>query len=488
MIVRCSNVESVGRFAMFEYAIISTIPKHTAIKIEVDGKTVVFSQKIFDVSDDIYSFVDTIGFCEKLKDCFYLKDFDIAVSYGSDNCRVLLTAKHRGLHSFSMSAVNGDNNTVSLISSYAGMDVATLPGYTVMAWWESERSETPQAFFYPDKNGMVYIDSEVASSLISEYHTPPVALGMVPKQMFVLFKYRINIAEYYGSPAVINRVVQSDWMYALDGYLSDNSADSDTPDWLDILNLPVNNSHGVVRIIGRDTGMEVYANRSKPEYVYLLVVDTALADDATVNCYIKCDNVDSDGVVSTSSSKFDLKNNSIYAININADNKGVAYRKMSIGTTRECFNTTVVMTPDYENQYLFLFKNRYGIASCIASHGIKVEKQADIEKHHYSGMIRTSASNVREHFTAMFTLNKRTAEEFYRYDFGNAYMAINGRWEKLQVYTDTIEGLDSDNDISEVSLQFSFCDIIDKKVLPQGNWIYRNTFVEPEIIKIKNEQ
>lgn len=481
-IAYCRNYSCTGQFAKYQFLINPALPVGSIIKVDVDGRSLFFKQQA-SASSDFYTFRTAEDFCNKLSNCFYLSDFTFTVQ-NSNPIVLTVEAKERGKHEFAISYMGSNvskianrfeiKNTslvavanVSYITceySYNGVDMAVLPNYALAAWWETESAKTPMFFLSPDESGAVSVDPAVVRSLISSPHLPALNANLVPQRILAATKYRLAFAELYGETPTINTVLRLDWRYGFDGKVSENRNSRDLPDWEDAFaDLTVNNSNNIVRVIGRDNGKQIHVNQSKPEYIYILVANESLTDNDTVKVSIKSVSTMTDRSNTKVVEQHELRNNSVYVVNINADNDNVAYRNITVSTSAVCFETTIIVKPDFENQYLFLMKNSYGLMSCFASDGISVKKSAEIEKFSYDGTNVFSASNPAELFSASFVLRKAEAERLNGFSFCDTYMAVNGRWVKIHISTDSLEVLNSEDDIVELSLSFSLSENIDRR-------------------------
>ena len=501
-IAQCQNKHNVGQYATYQYIINSAVPVGSIIKIDVDGRSLFFKQRKAR-SNDFYNFVSVTDFCDKLFDCYYLSEFLFTIEVRSSDFVIHVQAKERGKHSFSISYMGTgvakianrfeikssaltavkDASFITCTYSFDGADVGFLPNYAVGAWWETETTRTPMFFLNPDERGVVSVGSAVVRSLITTPHLPTLDANLVPQRILAATKYRLVLAELYGETPTINKVDRLEWRYGFDGTASEHRSVADLPSWEDAnMNTPINNERNIVRVIGRDNMKQISVLKSKPEYIYILVANASLSDDDFVNVSIKSFSTFTNGSTSEIVETHKLKNNSVYVVNINAYNDGVAYRSVAVKTSVACFETTIVIKPDFENQYLFLLKNNFGIFSCFASDGIAVKKTAEIEKFSYDNTNVFSASNPAETLSASFVLHKAEAETLNSFSFESAYMAVNGRWVKIFINSDSIEVLNSEDDITELSLNFSLAEDIDRREFEKLNAVDKNSIVDFETI------
>ncbi len=479
VVLKCWHTASSGSYAKFQYVISSAIKEGAKIGVVANGRKIVFVKA---TGNGSFAFSSNINLVEKLQSCIYLREFNISYSQYNDSGDILVSieSKERNEYSFEMyecyEKVNDfvferfqfDGKTVAVkktggcvgeISTFGGKKKSSLPNYAIVARWETEDKTTPEVFFYPDKNGIVKINSRVVGSLMGEYHCPDFNLSAVPKRIFVDEKYRLMIGEQYGEPALVQNTVFTEWFHGLDGELTEDFAVADMPDWVDKRdNDKINSTNNIVRIIGRDTDKTVYVQKSKPEYIYVLASNTAIGDNDVMTIDIKMVSVMKDGSTQKNLESYELKNHCVYVFNANADNESVAYRKISVSRGVECFSTTIVVEDDFYEQYYFLIKNRYGTASCFVADNIAIEKAVDVERYSIGKKIINDYFNLQELFRTRLLLKKDEARDFNTFDYKHAYMLVRGAWRKINITSTNIKIINSDNDICEVELDFCFKD------------------------------
>lgn len=504
IILKCWNVASSGSYAKFQYLIDSAIIDGTMIAVVVNKKEIVFTKG---TASNNFMFSSNVDLITKMKNCFYLQDFDISYSYYNDSDNIIATfqSKERNEYSFEMFecskneafflskikyngksfAIKTIGSCVSEISRYSGQQKVFYDSYTVAAYWETRSTKTPMAFFSPDKNGIVKIKSSLVESMMGEYHCPIFNLSEEPKRIYVDEKYRVVFGEHYGNPVILQNLQQTEWFYALDGQLTDDFANADMPDWTDSRpDTKINSTENIVRIIGRDTDKNIFVNKSKPEYIYIMVSNESIGDNEDVKVSISMKSIMSDESLTDETNSYSLKNHCIYVFNANANNNNVIYRKISVKTSVECFSTTLIIKPDFYKQFYFLIKNRYGIASVFVSDKLSIEKNVDIENYTIGKRLLNDYFNMKESFKTRLTLKKEEAKEFNSCDFKNAYMEVRGVWKKININTSNIAIDDSDNDMSELEFEFSFHEnnINNYITLKQDDVILDESFVDNETI------
>lgn len=458
-LLSCSTEQQQGSLAavVLQFAQVASMGM-SAFTLTLEGISMSFSLDANATANDAYSFATAPELVDKLNANYYLSGrFRASLTTQSAGYRITLTALQRGRRDISLSDVNP-----VVVPSYTvvpGTDAVLLDNYAVVARFEVDGVGLLPWCRYIPVDGSVKVSGEMLADIFGSLPLPD---GTRLQQLSLPLKYRLQYAEVYGSPALVQRISSTGWSYLLPGELIHSFASSNIPDWLDA-RPSVAISTPNVRVLGEDDGITVDFRRVVTDYLYLIYPEvTGSAASQTVTPTLT--QYAADGTATTASlTTHSLSAGKLYRFAVGATALGiatstVAFRLvLSVGGT-DIFTRDYSVRPSFKHSWQFLLENKYGLL--VASSAMRVVRSLAFEGDEVvaDGILGIDTHDVRERYTAYSpAMSYQQARRLGDCLAGSHHWLLaSGHWQPVVIYPGTFQLHDDDANLARVSFEFSF--------------------------------
>lgn len=459
-VLACSAEQSQGSLAavVLQFAQVASMIGMSAFTLTLEGIAMTFYLDENATAGDAYRFATVSELVDKLNANYYLSGrFRASLSSQSAGYRVTLTALQRGRRDISVTDINPivvTNHTV-----VPGTDAVLLDNYAVVARFEVDGVGLLPWCRYIPVDGSVKVSGEMLADIFGSLPLPD---GTRLQQLSLPLKYRLQYAEEYGSPALVQRISSTGWNYLLPGELIHSFASANLPDWLDA-RPAVAISTPNVRVLGEDTGITVDFRRDVTDYLYLTYPDvTGSAASQTVTPTLT--QYAADGTATTATlTALSLSAGKLFRFAVGATALGiatstVAFRLvLSVGGT-DIFTRDYSVRPSFKHSRQFLLENKYGLL--VASSAMRVVRSLAFEGDEVvaDGVLGVDVHDVRERFTAYSpAMSFQQARRLGDCLAGrHQWLLASGQWQPVVIYPGTFQLHDDDANLARVSFEFSF--------------------------------
>lgn len=454
----CSSEQSQGSLAVvvLQLAQIASMGM-SAFTLTLEGIAMTYTLDSNATAGDAYRFANASDLCDKLNANYYLTGrFRASLTTQSAGYRITLTALQRGRREISLSGVNS-----IVVPSYTvvqGTDAVEYPHYAVVARFEVDGVGLLPWCRYNPVDGNVRVTGEMLGDLFGSLALPD---GSRLQQLTLPLKYRLQYAEEYGTPALVQRITTTDWRWLLPGELIHSFASSNLPDWDDARNAALSTAN--VRVLGEDDGITVDFRRDVTDYLYLIYPEvTGSAASQTVTPTLT--QYAADGADTTSSlSTLTLSAGKLYRLAVGATALGiaattVAFRLvLTVGGT-DIFTRDYSVRPSFKHSWQFLLENKYGLL--VAMSAMRVVRSLAFEGDEVvaDGVLGVDVHDVRERYTAYTpAMSYQQARRLGDSLAGrHHWLLASGQWQPVVIYPGTFQLHDDDANLARVSFEFSF--------------------------------
>lgn len=457
--VECSGIQSGGRRAsiMLRFAHTNLLYSFSLL---VDGHTLTFKRAL-NPSSNPYTFYDINELVSKIEGNYYIAySYTVASSSLSTYDTITLTSKTIARHDI---AIVGRSAYVSVASEDAGEDMTVLSNYGVVARFElSDGTLTPWCRYTP-VDGSVHISTDQLRGFFEE-PTLPVRSALSAQPLNATLRYRLQVAESYGEPPVMQLISRSGWMLLADGEVNATFAGSDLPDWVDYLPGKTLSFAGVrPRILGTDTNRTYDVRRGKSYYLYALINDTSNTPADTTDLSVAV-TYTTDGESTTDTHSCTLNNGTISRMDV-----GPA----TLSLPGDVTSYLVTITDDDDNQIFaarfvlrvvpyrsqdFLLQDKYGLLRAVVAGSFVTSAVSEGDEATYADGRKVHVLTSREQRFSVTTSYLRRDEAAMIADAllgRNAYVKANGQWCRISIVPGSFTSWDDEADMVRISWTYS---------------------------------
>ena len=454
----CSAEQSQGTLAVvsLRMAQIASLGM-SAFTLTLEGIAMTFTLDANATAADAYSFATASDLVDKLNANYYLTGrFRATLTEQTASYRITLTALQRGRRDISVTDVNP-----SLITGFTvveGTDAVALANYAVVSRFEVDGVGLLPWCRYTPVDGVVRVTGEMLGDLFGSLPLPD---GTRLQQLPLPLKYRLQYAEEYGTPALVQRIATTDWQWLLPGELIHSFAVTNHPDWHDSRTATLSTAN--VRVLGEDDGITVDFRRDITDFLYLLYPEvTGSAATQTVNPTLT--QYAADGTATTSSlAALSISAGKLYRFAVGAAALGIAATTvsfrlvLSVGGS-DIFTRDYSVRPSFKHSWQFLLENKYGLL--VTSSAMRVVRQLAFEGDEVvaDGILGIDTHDIRERYTAHSpAMGYQQARRLGECLVGrHQWLLASGQWQPVVIYPGTFELHDDDENLTRVSFEFSF--------------------------------
>ena len=429
----------------------------SAFTLTLEGISMSFTLDANAAANDAFSFATASELVDKLNANYYLAGrFRASLTTQSASYRITLTSLQRGRRDIALSDVNP-----IVVPSYTvvpGTDAVLLPNYAVVARFEVDGVGTFPWCRYAPLDGTVQVSGEVLADIFGALPLPD---GTRLQQLSLPLKYRLQYAEAYGTPALVQCITSTDWRYLLPGELIHVFADSNLPDWRDS-RPSVALSTPNVRVLGEDDGIAVDFRRDTIDYLYLLYPEVT-GSTATQSVIPTLTQYAADGSANSSTiAALSISAGKLYRFAVGATALGLSSSTVSFSLSLSVggvaiFTRDYSVRPSFKHSWQFLLENKYGLL--VASAAMRVVRQLafDGDEVVADGILGIDIHDIRERFTAYSpAMSRQQARRLGDCLAGrHQWLFASGQWQPVVIYPGTFQLHDDTENLTRVSFDFS---------------------------------
>lgn len=430
-----------------------------AFTIILDGISLPFVLSSAATAADAYLFSTPSDLVAKLSNNFYLAPlFTASLQDLGATQRVTLSAINPGFVDISVTDVSA--NLVDYLSVQQGSDTVTPDNYSVLARFELADGTLLPWCRYSPFNGQVSVST---LPLADYFPVPDMPVSAILQQLAIPLKYRLQFAESYGNPAIVQAVATSDWRWLLPGELLAPFASSNIPDWNDIYP-SATISHPALRVLGDNHADSLDTRPHQPEYLYLLLPPASPSvTSASLTITVGVYTADSTTPTTSQLSPLSLTSGYLYRLSVgmsalNIPSTASAYTVSLVDGNQPLFSRTFTVRPDFLHQRYFLLENRYGfLVSFVAQHLVR-DTSFEADNIIADGIRSIDRRNALESFTATTPAMPRNQAQRFAdcLTARHQFFFASGIWQSIAIYPDSFTVDDDAENLVVVSFRFSF--------------------------------
>lgn len=454
--VECSGLSSGGRRAslMLRFSHSSFL---YSFSIRIDGRVLTY-QRYSSLSSDPYRFYNITELVQKLSSNYYIADLYTVTSsslsaYDTVTLQSVAVARH-DLALVSRSAY------VSVVSLDEGEDMDTIANYGVVARFElHDGSVTPWCRYAPS-NGEVRISTD---QLRGFFPNPTLPNGSLSQDTNAILRYRLQVAESYGEPPVMQLITSSSWLSMMQGEVMSLFFASDIPDWKDAAPASALSFSGVrPRIIGTDNGRTYDVRQGQPYFLYALFNDTSSIPTAQATLTITVTYITTSTQVVTKT--VTLSNGTLCRVNVGPSALGIPndVRRYNIDISYSLtviFSASFVVRVPLYQHHDYLLSDKYGLLRHVSVSGHVSSSDVEGEEATFADGRKAYVASKREQSFTATTPNLRRHEAALVADAlagRHAYARVSGQWIPITIVPGSVTSWNTLEDMIRISWQYAF--------------------------------